>query len=123
MVPAKLGVCALERRVTVSLWLFDPVRKKGRNQQGSFKVKYYFVCPVPRLEEEGKPVEMTRTKLSITACPNPRSEEKRMLAYPFLWAFLLWLCCDEFFDSGGSRSLLANRPWDLEEIFITKART
>ena len=28
----------------------------------------------------------------------------KILAYPFLWAFLFWLCCDEFFDSVAHKS-------------------
>ena len=57
----------------MGFWLFDPVKKNDR----------LIICTVQRVEDFGQflnPVQSSH-------------------AYPFLWAFLFWLCCDEFFDS------------------------
>ena len=31
--------------------------------------------------------------------PMCAEEAEKACSYPFLWAFLFWLCCEEFFDS------------------------
>lgn len=65
MVPAELGICALEGGITVGLRLLDPV--------GSIRIS---------------DLDHTRMKMN---CIDSRWE-REMFAYPFLWAFLFKVC-------------------------------
>jgi len=70
VVASELGVGTLERRVSVGLGLLDTVR---------------VVVSVGRSHRSG--------------CCSKGVVVGNFAAYPFLWAFLAWLCCDEFLDS------------------------
>lgn len=96
MIPPELGVGAFERRVAVGLWPLDPAAYSS------------YQHPSP----QGPLIPI------VNPSRKPQNQVER-ITYPLRCAFLLWLCCDEFFDSikkGVSNSLLTrSKGRELEQ--------